>query len=149
MADLSSIAPYLEGAFLGETMQDWVQTTRFLRDPHFQEANPILGKHPSQAKMSAFGVGMDAAQYAGYEALPDNYKLPYAAISAILEGANVARNKKVTGYPLDKPSLALGALLTAAVVAIDKSKALANQKKYNIGVSVQPKGAMATFNMKW
>lgn len=111
----TDLSPYLEGLFIAETMQDWVQTTRFLRHGD-SELDPLLGPHPSQAKMSAFGVGGVAVQFVGYELLSDQWKLPYAAFSALGEGFYVIRNKRLTGYPWDTPALGLGALVTGYLV---------------------------------
>lgn len=115
MSDLADISPYLEGLFLTETLQDWDQTRKFLGDPRYHETNRILGPHPSVEKMTAFGVGMDVAQYASYKALPDSWKFPYTLGSALIEGAVVQNNKRLTGYPWSVPLAGVGAALTAAL----------------------------------
>lgn len=119
MADFSmkDLAPYAEGLFLSEAMQDYVQTSRFLKNPNNHELNPLLGTHPSRDRMNAGWGYSNALQYAAYSLLPNDLKLPYAALSAGLEGANILRNKKQFGYSWDKPALGLGALATAALAS--------------------------------
>lgn len=144
----NSLAPWLEGLFLASTLQDWAQTSKFLRDPeHFEEGNPLLGKHPSQAKMTGFGVLADAAQYAGYKALPDDYKTPFALLSALASISNVRHNKRIIGYPINKPAALAGAALTGYLVNDWKKKH--NDNNISIGVDQVGSTMIPVISKKW
>lgn len=44
----------LQAAFTAATLADWAQTQSFLHDGSgLEEANPLLGKHPSTARLAA------------------------------------------------------------------------------------------------
>lgn len=111
---LSDLAPYFEGLTLSESLQDWDQTRKFLKANNVPggEANPLVGSNPSLARLTAIGAAMDALQYAGYKAIPAPYKMPYTALSAFIEGTNIERNRKLTGYQYNTGLAALGSIIT-------------------------------------
>lgn len=120
MADfsLNDLSPYAEGLFQTALMTDWNQTNQAANNPKgYNEKNSIIGKNPSRERINAYMAGAGALHYAGYKALPDDYKLPYALGSALIEGNVVNQNTKLgsTGYTV--PILGLGGLVTAALVA--------------------------------
>jgi hypothetical protein len=119
MADfsLNNLAPYAEGLFQTATIQDWKQTSTGAKN-NYTEKNPIMGSHPSQGKINVYFPAVMAAHYAGYKALPDDYKLPYALGSALIEGNVVNQNRKNNqGQGINVPLLGLGGLVTAALAA--------------------------------
>lgn len=158
---LSDLSPYLEGAFLAESLQDWDQTSKFLRKGQ-AEADPLLGQHPSESKMTGFGTIMDLAQYAGYQALPDKWKFPYTLASALGEGFNVNRNKDLMNqnnahtvapghernkYSYNVPLLGLGGLITYFLAKDwnDKHK----DSKLNSFINLEGKTPVAGVTLKW
>ncbi len=46
----------LAGAYVGAVWIDLAQTRYFLRDPKWEESNPILGKRPSPLKVDLLGL---------------------------------------------------------------------------------------------
>jgi hypothetical protein len=156
---ISDLAPYLEGLFMTETAEDWVQTHKFLKSyPYSQENDPLLGKDPSTAKMTAFGAALDAGQYEIYNNLSDKYKLPYAAISAGLEGANVYHNAQSRtkpgsnklGYPSEAEALAVGAAITAALVnKFNKESKSKNNLSVDIEQIPNTKATGPMLRMEW
>ena len=148
---INDIAPYLEGLFATESFEDWAQTSRFLKNPAYAEKNPLLGKHPSEDKMTAFGTALDAGQYEIYNNLSDKYKLPYAAISAGLEGANIYHNKRTgTGYPSEAEALTVGAAITAALVnKFNKDKKSKNNLSVDIEQIPNTKATGPMLRMEW
>lgn len=119
MADfsLTDLSPYAEGGFLSELAQDWAQTRQTARDPkHKQEANPILGPHPSQAQVNAYMALMGLAHYGTYKAIPDDEaKLTFVLLSDLIEGNAVSNNRKL-GEKINSGALGLGTLATAYLV---------------------------------
>jgi hypothetical protein len=156
MADqftISDLAPYLEGLFMTESLEDWAQTNKFLKNPKDFERDPLLGKHPSTEKITAFGTAMDAGQYEIYNHLSDKYKLPFSAISAGLEGANIYRNAKINpkiGYPSEAEALIVGAAITAALVnKFNKKKKSKNNLSVDIEQIPNTKATGPMLRMEW
>lgn len=113
-------------------MQDWSQSQQIIRHPdQYQEENPLLGKTPSQSKMLGAGLVGAVGQYAGFNALPDKWKAPFAAASLIPEAYVVKRNHDA-GLPYNKPALGLGALLTAAL-SYYREKEKSNDSSISVG----------------
>lgn len=114
------IAPYVEGLFLSLLGQDWQQSRKMTRDPvRYREENPLYGEHPSQSKIDAGMALSGALHLAGYNALPEKYRLPYALASALIEGKVVNDNRK-QGLGINKPALAAGALMTLYLASRNK-----------------------------
>jgi hypothetical protein len=113
---LADLAPYFESTFQAELLQDWKQTRDMQRPEYWQrgryETNPILGKHPSQSAINTYMPLVGLAHYAGYAALPDNYKLPYSLVSSIVEEKPVVGNEKIERRGYSIPLLGLGGLIS-------------------------------------
>ncbi|HEY6021787.1 MAG TPA: hypothetical protein VIY48_18535 [Candidatus Paceibacterota bacterium] len=142
----SDMAPYLEGAFLSSMMQDWQQTNKFIRDPHYRETNPILGQHPSSEKLAGLGLAAAGAQYGVYRAVPDQWKTLVALAPLMLSLDAVNSNRKL-GFPIDNKALGLGALVTALEVYRHNN---AKDQNSNMDLNLTyDKGPGFMFNYRW
>ena len=68
----------LQGTFLALTAIDWATTQRAINQnrPGWQEANSILGPHPSQGKLAAYNLGV----MAGYTAIAALLPKPWRTV---------------------------------------------------------------------
>lgn len=147
MADLNDISPYAEGAFLTGLLADWGQTREAARGG-YTEHNKILGPHPSQGKVNAYMPIAGAAQYAGYKALPDDYKLPYALASALIEGSVVNQNRQL-GEKINPGALGLGALLTYLLVKNHSNSDKKEPGLLDMDIRQVDHTTVPTVTMKW
>ena len=84
---------YRHAALTGLMALDYAQTMKIAREPeHYHEMNPILGRHPSEAEVSAYFASAYAIKTAVAVALPPEYRKwwQYALIG--FSGACVANN---------------------------------------------------------
>lgn len=92
-----------QAAFLGLGATDWGQTVRFTQDPSLRdkwhESNPILGKHPSRAKVNALIPLALAAHTLGVWALPRPYRNILQAVGIGLETDAVIHNDMKPEWP--------------------------------------------------
>lgn len=87
-----------EHAYLALSAIDAAETIYALDHDLAEEANPLLGKHPSTAKIIAVKVAVGAAHYALFTYANDrNPKsaLRFAQVSAIMQGGVVGLNLRV------------------------------------------------------
>jgi hypothetical protein len=62
---------------------------------YYQETNPILGKHPSNQKLLAFGLSSCVIQTTISYFLPHTYRELFQGFSVGIETANVIRNHNI------------------------------------------------------
>jgi len=86
-------AAALETAYLSLLAADYLQT-RWIADNSY-ELNPILGRHPSQAKVRNYFLGVAAGSLAVLEVLPSDKRRVALICMVGLEGATVARNLRI------------------------------------------------------
>ena len=87
----------LELTFATEVVVDAMQTRYALDNTKFVETNPILGKHPSPAKI----YGLSAAGIVGHAAiayiLPKGFREMWQIVFLVPEAVNVAGNYTLIG----------------------------------------------------
>lgn len=71
---------------------DWAQTRQIIREPGMWELNPILGRHPSRARVNAYFALTPLAGYLVLDALPSQHRTTALKVITTLEIATVARN---------------------------------------------------------
>lgn len=84
----------VQGMFLALGLTDWGQTTNFTQHKkrQYEEVNPILGKHPSRAKVNTLiPLGLAAHTLSAY-ALPRPYRHILQGLGLAGEGIAVANN---------------------------------------------------------
>ena len=85
----------LQLTFVAVDTVDWMQTSRFLRDPalsYLHEGNPILGVKPSRLKLDAYFAAHMAADWLVAAALPRPYREIWQSGSIALELVVVRHN---------------------------------------------------------
>lgn len=85
-------------AFLGLGLLDWGQTIKFTQDPYWQErvfeANPVLGKHPSRARVNTLiPLGLAAHTLAAW-ALPRPWRNVLQVGGLVGEGWATSHNHR-------------------------------------------------------
>ena len=71
---------------------DWGQTRSIAKHPDiYEEANPLLGKHPSTGKVDAFFIIVLAGSYLWFDALDTNRE-KYMIYATVLRGVVVGHN---------------------------------------------------------
>ena len=82
-----------ELAFDAASLVDMGQTHYIGDNPqHWQELNPILGSHPSSAKINEYFVGEMAGHYLISYLLPEEYRSYWQTGTLVLELGVVGRN---------------------------------------------------------
>jgi hypothetical protein len=81
----------LVSAYAAE-LADYGLTMDIKRHPGLRELNPILGAHPSDAKVTVYFAGAAAATWALASALPPVYRAAYLGGVVVVECAIVAHN---------------------------------------------------------
>lgn len=81
---------------LGATVADWGQA-RYIANhsAQFQDKNPILGPHPSRAKVDAYFVGAIGGGYLLADALPSRYRKLFLGGAVVLEISVVHNNRSI------------------------------------------------------
>lgn len=74
---------------------DAMQTLDIKNHPDLYETNPLLGRHPSDAKIVAYFVGAGFGHYAVAKALPSEYRAAWQYGWAALEITTIIRNRKL------------------------------------------------------
>lgn len=82
----------LEIAFVSLATLDIYQTREFLTYPQIRERNPVLGKHPSRAKVLVLGSAAILAHAAIAELLPRGWREGWQTIGISIEIAAVTNN---------------------------------------------------------
>jgi hypothetical protein len=83
----------LEGAMLALLVVDWRQTRNIAAHPSlWEETNPILGAHPSAARVDAWFAASAVAHVAAAYVLPPRWRTPFQLLSISAEGLCVSRN---------------------------------------------------------
>jgi len=84
-----------ELVFAALMVADAAQTHDIARHPNMEEINPILGKHPSNAKINVYFAASMAAQYLIAQALSDEYRHAWQYAGIGFEFAIVQNNYKL------------------------------------------------------
>lgn len=92
----------LLAAALAATHADIQSTKAFLRSGDGNEANPLLGEHPSDATLNAAGVTAALGGILAANALPDQYRRGFLGAWAGLEARLAYQNRD----PKDGPAFA-------------------------------------------
>jgi len=74
---------------------DAAQTLDIKNHPELHESNPILGRHPSDAKIVTYFVAAGYAHYSITKALPTEYRAAWQYGWAALQIATIVRNRKL------------------------------------------------------
>lgn len=82
----------LAGAYVGAVWIDLAQTRYFLKDPRWEESNPILGKHPSPLKVDLLGLAGVAAMVGTAHYIRNPWRSIVLAIGAAVETRVIAYN---------------------------------------------------------
>jgi hypothetical protein len=82
-----------EGAMLTLLVFDWAQTRTIAAHPaRWNEMNPILGSHPSAARVDAWFAASAVLHVVAAYALPPRWRTPFQLVSIQAEGLVVSRN---------------------------------------------------------
>jgi len=139
----SGIAPYVEGALMSMLIQDWFQSQQIIRNPHeWNEENPLLGEHPSRAKMTAMGTAAGLGHYWAYDKMSNENKLPWALIPAIIEAYVVNNNRRIGMGKTNLPAMAAGTALLGSLI---KSR----DEKKNVSVETKNGVPAVMLNYNW
>jgi hypothetical protein len=84
-----------ELVFAALMVADVAQTHDIARHPNMEEANPILGKHPSNAKINVYFAASMVSQYLIAQALPEDYRHAWQYAGIGFEFAIVQNNYKL------------------------------------------------------
>lgn len=71
---------------------DWGTTLDIKNHPDLQEINPLLGHHPSDARINTYMAGTLAAHWAISYALPERWRPTWQYVTIGIDGAVVAHN---------------------------------------------------------
>lgn len=82
----------LEYVWQGLNAIDAVETCVFLRSGRAQEANPLLGRHPSCGKVVAFKAGAGVLHYLIADSLDPEARRIFEIVSIAVQGGIVAWN---------------------------------------------------------
>lgn len=89
-----------EAAFVGAVFLDWQQTRWFLYEqrPHrYYEINPVIGKHPSSARLNAHVAAAVIGHAVVARILPASWRRTWQVMTVSVELAVVARNADLDG----------------------------------------------------
>jgi len=82
-----------EGAYLAVQATDWRQSRTIAAHPdRFQEANRVLGNHPSRAAVDRYFLAASLLHAGAVAALPDTYRARFQWLSLSLEASCIAMN---------------------------------------------------------
>ena len=82
-----------ELSYDGLLMIDWAQTRSFLRQPEsYHEANPILGQHPSNDKLTIAILSSVALHFGISYLMPQDWRSTFQAVSIGIEAMAVGNN---------------------------------------------------------
>ena len=85
----------LELAFAMLMLIDYWQTRDIKNHPGYYETNPLLGKHPSDARIRNYFIGATVAHAAITYALPEKYRPAWQWGTIGVEAAVVLHNKGI------------------------------------------------------
>ena len=81
---------------LGAAVADWGQARYVADNPaKFEDRNPLLGPHPSRAKVDAYFIGAIGGGYLIADGLPSRYRKLFLGGTAIVELRVVHHNRSV------------------------------------------------------
>lgn len=81
-----------ELAFTGLLLLDTLQTHNIAHVPTYQEENPILGHHPSNAAVNRYMLGCAVGHYVISRLLPEQDRRYWQWLTIGVEGSIVAHN---------------------------------------------------------
>lgn len=91
-ADWTVADTHRELAFTGLLVLDTLQTHDIAHAPTYQEENPILGSHPSNASINRYMLGCAIGHYLISRALPAEDRKYWQWLTIGVEGSIVAHN---------------------------------------------------------
>jgi hypothetical protein len=94
-SDLSPLEQKRELFVYSTLVLDAAQTLDIKNHPDLYETNPLLGRHPSDAKIVAYFIGAGFAHNAVTKALPTRYRAMWQYGWAALEIGTIIRNRKL------------------------------------------------------
>jgi len=74
---------------------DWRQTMDIARHSDIEETNPVLGKHPNNARINTYFAASLAAQYLIAQALPAEYRRCWQNAGIVFEATVVGGNYRL------------------------------------------------------
>jgi hypothetical protein len=84
-----------EAGYLAAVVVDWHQTREGQATPGMRETNPVLGDHPSNAKVNAWFIGSNVAQFLIADALPSDLRNYWLTAGIVFEFSVVKNNKEI------------------------------------------------------
>ena len=82
----------LAGAYAATVWIDLAQTRYFLKDPRWEESNPILGKHPSPLKVDLLGLAGVGAMVGVAHVVGNPWRNVLLALGVAVEARVIAWN---------------------------------------------------------
>ncbi len=82
----------LAGAYAASVWIDLAQTRYFLKDPRWEESNPILGKHPSPLKIDLLGLAGVGAMMGVSHVVGNPWRNVLLAVGVAVEARVIAWN---------------------------------------------------------
>jgi len=71
---------------------DWPQTIHIAKNPRYHEVNPLIGRHPSVAKVNVWFLTTALLHPVITHYLPKEYRLPWQALSLTVSSVCVFHN---------------------------------------------------------
>ncbi len=84
---------YRETVYIALDAIDWRQTQDIVRHPNLYETNPVLGLHPTNARINAWFAASMATQIAIAYVLPEKWRAAWQYAGIGLEAVMVGNNK--------------------------------------------------------
>ncbi|HUL48388.1 MAG TPA: hypothetical protein VLT79_00085 [Gemmatimonadales bacterium] len=82
----------LAGAYAASVWIDLAQTRYFLKDPKWEESNPILGRHPSPTKVDLLGLAGVGAMMGVAHVVGNPWRNMLLALGVVVEARVIAWN---------------------------------------------------------
>ena len=93
--DFSTTDKSLELGYIALTAIDWRQTQDIVRHEGYYETNPIMGKHPTNARINTYFTGMIAGHVLVDYLLPSQYRGYWELMGISVELTGVLGNRKI------------------------------------------------------
>lgn len=82
----------LAGVYTAAVWIDLAQTRFFLKSPHWQESNPLLGKHPSPLKVDLMGLAGVLTMMGVSHVAKNPWRSVFLAVGTVIEMRVIAFN---------------------------------------------------------
>lgn len=123
-SSLSTLTPLEKTLYVGlqtATVADYLQTRSISKMPErFREGNPLLGDHPSMARVNGVFLARVALQHYAVSVVPKDQMLYFLVPANIISWTVVARNEKY-GVPLDAKDSVLHTAVSFSIGAATKA----------------------------